>query len=77
MLIRFKAKTMQKYAGIDGLGGSIALGENETAEVSEAVGKILLQKYGTNFEVIIQEKPMHAPQADKFYRKQPLKVKTK
>jgi hypothetical protein len=69
MLIRFTAKHMSEYQGIDGRGGSISLKKNEEAEVSESVAKLLLQKYGRNFEVIVEEKPEHAPQADKLFRK--------
>lgn len=76
MLIRFKASTMKKYVGIDGNGGSVELEAGQSADVSDIVARVLLQKYGENFEVVIEEKPAHAPQADKMVRKQP-KTKTK
>lgn len=76
MLIKFKAKTMPIYAGADGLGGSIKLSADDVAEVADSTAKLLMQKYGSNFEVVIVEKPAHAPDADKLYRKSP-KVKTK
>jgi hypothetical protein len=76
MLVRFTAKTMPQYAGIDGNGGSVKMQPNETAEVSETVAKLLLQKYGANFEIVIEEKPAHAPHSDKLYRKSS-KTKTK
>lgn len=77
MLLKFTGKSMSKYAGIDGLGNTIRLNINDITEVSETVGKLLLQKYSSNFEVIIKEdKPEHAPKVDKFFRKKK-KVKTK
>lgn len=76
MLIRFKAQTMKKYVGIDGKGGTVEMEAGQTAEVSDVVAKVLLQKYGQNFEVVLEEKAEHAPKADKFARKNS-KTKTK
>jgi len=76
MLIRFTAKHMTEYQGIDGRGGSIALKKNDEAEVSESIARLLLQKYGQDFEIAVESKPDHAPQADKLFRKGP-KTRTK
>ncbi len=69
MLIKFTANKMNEYKGSDGNGGSLHLKAGETAEVSDQVGKLLLQKYGHTFEIVLQSKPDHAPKADKMYRK--------
>lgn len=74
MLIKFTAKTMRQYAGIDGLGGSVKLSQDDVVEVSDSVAKLLMRTYGGNFEAAMQEKPAHAPKADKFLRK---RIKTK
>lgn len=71
MLIKFLAKTMPAYAGVDGTGNQIKLTKGETAEVSETVAKLLMQKYGGNFELVFEQKPEHAPKLDKLYRKLP------
>ena len=76
MLIKFTAKTMRKYSGHDGSGNALHMEAGQTAEVSEVVAKLLMQKYGANFEVVIQEKPAHAPSTDKALRKT-AKTKTK
>lgn len=76
MLIRFTAKHMPEYQGIDGLGGSVSLKAGDEAEVSEVVANLLLQKYGPNFEIVVESKPEHAPEADKLFRKGP-RTKTK
>lgn len=76
MLIKFNAKTMAKYAGVDGLGGSVEMSQGDQAEVSDAIAKLLLRAYGANFEVVIEEKPAHSPDSDKLYRKSS-KIKTK
>lgn len=76
MLIKFNAKTMPRYAGIDGNGGSVDMKEGDRAEVSDSIAKLLMRAYGANFEVVIEEKPAHAPNTDKLYRKS-LKTKTK
>ncbi len=72
MLVKFLGQSMKGYAGIDGNGGHIKLAQGETAEVAENVGKILLTRYGKNFELVLpdeDEKSEVAPQEDKFYRK--------
>lgn len=69
MLIKFLAKTMPRYAGMDGLGGSITAKENDVIEVSETVGQLLMRVYGNNFEIVIKEKPQHAPKIDKLHRR--------
>lgn len=71
MIIKFLGTSMKAYAGIDGNGGSVRLEAGESAEVSEQVGKILLTRYGKNFELVIPEesKSEAAPKTDKFYRK--------
>ncbi len=76
MVIKFTAKHMSEYQGVDGLGGMIVLKRGEEAEVSEIVANLLMQKYSGNFEIILREKPEHAPQADKLFRKG-AKTKTK
>lgn len=76
MIVKFNAKTMPKYAGHDGKGGMVSMVAGDTAEVTEMVGKLLLSKYGQNFEVVIQEAPAHSPTSDKLYRKS-AKTKTK
>jgi hypothetical protein len=76
MLIKFTAKTMPRYAGVDGKGGSLDLKPGDIAEVSDSIAKLLLRAYGANFEVAIEEKPAHAPTTDKLFRKT-FKVKTK
>lgn len=76
MLIKFTAKTMPAYAGVDGKGQSIKLSKDETAEVTESIAKLLMQRYGENFQIVVQEAPKHAPKADKLYRKS-RKTKTK
>lgn len=69
MRIKFTAAHMEKYRGVDGLGGMLVLTAGEEAEVSESVAKLLLQKYARNFEVVVQKKPDHAPTSDKLLRK--------
>lgn len=68
---------MPSYAGNNGKGGILRLNPGDEANVTDAIGKLLLQRYSNNFEQMPdQEKPAHAPQADKFYRKGS-KTKTK
>lgn len=76
MIVKFNAKTMKKYAGIDGLGGMLSMSAGDAAEVSDMVAKLLVSKYGQNFQIVIQEPPAHAPSSDKIYRKS-AKTKTK
>lgn len=76
MRIRFNAKTMPTYQGHDGAGGSLNMQAGDEAEVAETVAKLLKQKYGSNFDIVITERPAHAPVADKLYRKSG-KTKTK
>lgn len=67
--MRFTAKTMQSYSGKDSSGTRVELNKNDLIDISEAVAKLLLQKYGDNFEIVLNEKPKHAPKADKLLRK--------
>ena len=76
MRIKFTAKTMPRYAGHDGKGNAIDLTAGDTAEVTDAIGKLLVQRFGGNFEIVVDEKPAHAPESDKALRKT-IKTKTK
>lgn len=67
--MRFTAKTMRSYSGKDASGVKVELNKNDLIDISETVAKLLLQKYGDNFEIVLNEKPKHAPKSDKFLRK--------
>jgi hypothetical protein len=67
MRVKFTANQMKEYQGADGLGGSLELKPGDEADVSDTVGKLLLQKYGHTFEVVAA-RPEHAPEHDKLYR---------
>lgn len=70
MLLKFKASTIPAYKGVDGNGGLVSLQKDDVAEIEDNVAKILLQKYGRDFDVVVQEaKPEHMPKADKMYKK--------
>lgn len=74
MRIKFTGKTMSKYAGSDGNGGALVLAAGESAEVSDVVGKLLLQRYGQNFEKSEAAPAVPTPEqaednTDKLYRK--------
>jgi hypothetical protein len=70
MTIKFIGATMPIYKGSNGLGQVIELKKGETAEVSEQVGKILLQKYKLNFQAIVEQKDAEEPaKNDKKQRK--------
>lgn len=69
MRIKFKAKTMREYKGYNGSDGLVEMKAGDTAEVSDAVGQILCQRFSQDFELVIEEKPKHAPKSDKMFRK--------
>jgi hypothetical protein len=70
MLIKFTAKSMRHYQGVNGLGGTLNMHPGDVAEVTVAVGKMLLQKMHDNFEQVFQaNKAEHSPKTDKFLRK--------
>lgn len=70
MIIKFTARSMQSYKGTDGMGKSLELSKDQTAEVSDAVGKILCQKYHHNFVEVKNSESVEAPaKGDKKQRK--------
>lgn len=76
MRVKFTAKHMKEYRGVNGLGEHLSMKAGDEAEVSDTVGKLLIQKYGQNFLIILDETPAHAPKADKRLRKT-IQTKTK
>lgn len=69
MQIKFLGKTLSQYKGLNGKGGVLQMAKNDIAQVSEQVGKLLLDHYGLDFEVVINESPIHAPKLDKQAKK--------
>lgn len=70
MIIKFTARTMQAYKGNNGLGQIVELAKDQTAEVSDSVGKLLCQKYHHNFQEIKEETKVELPsKSDKKQRK--------
>jgi hypothetical protein len=70
MIIKFIARTMQVYKGTDGNGNSLDLIKDQTAEVSETVGKLLCQKYHHNFIEVKDSASVEKPsKSDKRQRK--------
>lgn len=70
MVIKFIARTMPAYKGSNGMGALIELSKDQTAEVSESVGRMLCQKYHQNFQEIRENKQSEEPsKSDKKQRK--------
>lgn len=70
MLLKFKAKTMPVYQGPKNKNGELMhLKSGDIIEVQDDIAKLLLASYGRDFEVSLEEKPIHAPKLDKQLKK--------
>lgn len=52
MIIKFTARNMPMYKGTDGYGKTIELNSGDTADVADAIGKMLCAKYHHNFQEV-------------------------
>ena len=67
--IKFLAKSLLQYKGLDGNGGILDMKQDDTAEVSDHVAKLLKQYYTSDFEIIAGKNPDHMPKSDKALKK--------